>query len=76
MLERQQHGGCFERSGGAERMTGDPLRRHDRNRTWAEDLGDGGRLGGVVQRGARAVRVDLADLVRSEPSIIEGETHA
>ena len=42
----------------------------------AEDLGDGGRLGGVVERRGRAVGVDVADVGGREAGVGEGRLHA
>ena len=76
LLDRQQHGGGFERAGGAERMTGDALGRHDRHGSLAEHRGDRRRLGRVVERCARAVGVDLSDVAGLEPGVGEREPHA
>ena len=42
----------------------------------AEHLGDGVRLGPVVERGRGAVGVDVADLVRRDAGVLHGQGHA
>jgi hypothetical protein len=76
VLDRQQHRSRFECSGGAEGVTGHPLGRHDRYRAGPEDVRDRGGLGGVVERCARAVRVDLLDVGRLEAGVVERQLHA
>ena len=76
MFHRQQHGNRLERAGGAEGVTGDALRRCDRHSPLAEHLGDGCRLGSIVERGGRAVGIDVADVARLETGVVEGQPHA
>ncbi len=76
VLDRQQRGGGLERAGGAERMSGDALGRHDRDGAGTEHRGDRGGLGGVVERGRGAVGVHLLDVAGLEPGLGECEPHA
>ena len=69
-------GDGFGRAGGADQVPGDALGRRDRRRGVAEHLADRLGLGRVVERGRRAVRVDVPDLARAKAGVVERELHA
>ena len=67
----------FETAGGAEQMPGHRFRRGDRQLVGvlAEQILDRERLDAIVVRRRRAVRVDVADLLRRDVGLPEGHVH-
>ena len=72
----QQRCHRLDRAGGTDEVAGHALGGGDRDGAGAEHLGDGGRLGGVVERRRGAVGVDVADVGRREAGVGEGQLHA